>query len=240
MTDTVLPQKMTDALNEFVCMLKNTYGSSLVSVMTYGSAAKGTFINGVSRIDAVVVLDDTSLASLSKIKERLRKNVFAPISPVFFTEDYIKKSLDVFPIEFLDMRDDHVVIFGKDVLKDIKIDLRNLRFQCEHELRSKLINIKRAYLAAFNTGAKRETLFKFITSLSHILRNVMRMKGAPHARTSEVLNDVAREFGIDITNVSKAMEAKKNNLKLSDKELDEMLASITQDLEDIIAQVDKL
>ncbi len=240
MNDSGLPQKLADALNEFVGMLKTVYGSGLVSVMTYGSAARGNFVRGISSVDVVVVLDDATLSNLSKITNRLRKNIFASISPVFFTEDYIKKSLDIFPIEFLDMRDDHVVLYGKDVLKDIEIDLRNLRFQCEHELRSKLINIKRAYLAAGNASAKRGLLFKFITSLSHILRNTMRIKGNLHTRNGEVLNDVAREFRIDITNIARAMEAKNKNLRLSDKELDELLIAITGDLEEIIAQVDKL
>jgi len=212
MNDSGLPQKLTIVLDEFLCLLKKVYGNSLVSVMTYGSAARGNFISGISRIDVAVVLDDTSLASLSEIKGCLQKSVFAPVAPVFFTEDYIKKSLDVFPIEFLDMRDDHVVLYGKDVLKDIEIDLRNLRFQCEHELRSKLINIKRAYLSASGTGAKRELLFKFVTSLSHIMRNVMRMKGRAHSASSAVLNDCAREFAIDITNIARAMEAKTKNL----------------------------
>ena len=57
------------------------------------------------------------------------------INPVFFTEDYIIRSTDVFPIEFLDMKENHVTLYGKDLFEAIAVDTKNLRFQCEQEIK---------------------------------------------------------------------------------------------------------
>ena len=51
----------------------------------------------------------------------------------------------------LDQMRDFILIMeklGRDILKDLKIDLKNLRFQCEQELKGKLLNLRQAYLEA--------------------------------------------------------------------------------------------
>ncbi len=47
--------------------------------------------------------------------------------PLFLTEEQINSSTDIFPIEFLDMQENYTVIYGKDVLRDISVDIKNLQ-----------------------------------------------------------------------------------------------------------------
>jgi hypothetical protein len=58
------------------------------------------------------------------------------------SEDEVYNSADSFPIEFHDMKEHRRVLYGLDVIADLKIDLRNYRAQVEHELRSKLLRLR--------------------------------------------------------------------------------------------------
>ena len=241
MEELSLPEKLKNALNEFIIRLKNTYGEELISVVLYGSSASGEFTTRYSNVNLLVILKDTSLDNLNKISTLITRHKFQMIKPLFFSEGYIKRSIDVFPIEFLDMKENHIVLHGKDVLSSLAIDIKNLRFQCEQELKAKLVNIKDAYLRIRNKQELKKLLFSSFTSIIHILRNLVRLKGnSPSYLKEDVLKDISKEFNIDTTNFNKILNAKKKNLILSSEETESLFFALVTDLEKIIDIVDKL
>lgn len=233
-----LPPKMKDVLENFVRDLKNTYGDGLISVILYGSAASGEFTERHSNLNLAIILSDTSLSNLAKISGAINK--YRLINPVFFTEDYMKRSTDVFPIEFLDMKENHVILYGKDVLTDLHVEVKNLRFQCEQELKSKLINVKKSYLANINKDALSSLLFKSFISTLHILRNLIRLKGGSPSYTKEnLLKEIGHEFQIEIPVMSRILEARNKNLPLDHKNIEDMFAAFVTELEHICDKVDR-
>jgi hypothetical protein len=85
---------------------------------------------------------------LARSNDVVRKWVKKGNPPLhFFSPAHIERSLDVFPIEFLDMMARHKVLIGHDPLTDIKVDLKNLRHQCESELKGKLLHLRAFYAA---------------------------------------------------------------------------------------------
>jgi hypothetical protein len=164
------------------------------------------------------------------------------IDALFLTEDYIANSTDIFPIEFLDMQENYLLLYGKDFLKDIQVDMRNLRFQCEHELKAKLIKLRQTYLLLNNNmPALRTLLFMSFTSILHILRNVLRIKGRkPPYLKHEVLKELASEFKIDIHVWEKILSAKNKKIKLTATEIKQLFISFVRELESIVTIVDKL
>jgi len=216
-----LPKKIKNILDDFIQSLRNIYKEDLVSAILYGSAASGEFTGKYSNINLLIILNNTSLDNLNKMSKIINKHKFQLVNPLFFTEDYIKSSLDVFPIEFLDIKENYVVLYGKDVLTGLEIDIKNLRFQCEQELKSKLLNLKRVYLRSKNKYALRNLLFKSFTSIMHILRNLVRLKGRrPAYQKGDVLVDILEEFNIDTANFKKILEAKQKSLRLSYREIE--------------------
>lgn len=241
MTELKLPERFKGVISGFTRNLKNIYGKGLISVILYGSAASGEFSGKLSNINLLIILDDTSLDSLNKISKILFKGKFKIINPLFFTEDYIRSSADVFPIEFLDIKENYLVLSGKDILAGLEVDLKNLRFQCEQELKAKLINIKSIYLRSAGKVILRNALFKSFISLAHILRNLIRLKGRkPPYLKEEVLAEASREFNIDASNFYKILTAREGSLKLTYKEIDSLFRAFTADLEKIISIVDKI
>lgn len=235
-----LKKKLQDSLGSFVRGLENIYKDGLVSVVLYGSASSGEFIEEHSNLNLLVVLKDNSLESLKKAAGLVNKFKFRRFKPLFFTEGYIKSSLDVFPIEFLDMKDNYVLLWGRDILKDLTVDTRNLRFQCEQELKEKLLGIKQIFLKVNkDNAALRNLLFRVFTSVLHILRMALRLKGksAGYAK-SENIKNVAQEFKIDQTAWEEILAAKNKEIKLNDKKFKQLFFGFVSDLERIVAAID--
>ena len=58
------------------------------------------------------------------------------------TEEEVHNSSDCFPIEFHDMKDRRKVLYGPDLIADVKIESAFYRTQVEHELRAKLYRLR--------------------------------------------------------------------------------------------------
>jgi len=236
-----LPQKFMRRLEDFVSRTKDIYREKLVSVILYGSAASNEFSPAHSNLNLAVILTDTSLSKLSLIAPVLNKGKFRLFNVVFFTEEYINSSLDVFPVEFLDMKENHRVLYGKDALADLNIDTRNLRFQCEQELKAKITNIKRTYLYNINSPGLDRLLMKFFTSSLHILRNILRLKrGQVLYGKEDILDGIASGLQIDVSDMKKILAAKNENRRLPKKQAKEFFNSFVNGLEKISAAIDGL
>lgn len=237
-----LPRKIKKNLEDFIERLKDIYGDDLISVILYGSAASSEFTDKRSNINLLAVLNDTSIPNLSKVKNIINKIKFRILHTLFFTEDYIKNSTDVFPIEFLDMKENYLVLHGNDILKELQIDTKNLRFQCEQELKAKLINLKHLYLKiGKDKVALQNLLFKSFTSILHILRNILRLKGkVPPYLKPDILKELGREFQINTNVWEKILAGKNKHIKSGYKDLEDLFICFTTDLEKIVDIVDRL
>jgi predicted nucleotidyltransferase len=234
------PPKLKKLLDGFSSGLKALYQEGLISLILYGSAASGEFKPGFSNINLLVVLNDTGLENLSKSVPLLKKSAFRNLNCLFFTPEYIAGSADVFPIEFLDMKENYLVIYGKDLLAPLAIDLKNLRFQCEQELKAKLLSIKSFYLFNRDKAALQNLLVRSFTSFLHISRNLIRLKGkSPAYKKEEILNDLAQEFKIDVSGVKKIFDLKSRALKLNYKDTESLLFDFVRKIEAITKAVDE-
>ncbi|MDD5440316.1 MAG: hypothetical protein PHS37_09035 [Candidatus Omnitrophica bacterium] len=208
----------------FVEELKRAYAADLVSVILHGSALEDAFSKKHSDINLLVVLTNTAMESLSRIKPVLNRRAYQNISVIFFTEGFIRGSGDVFSIEFIEMKERYKVLWGKDVLKDLTLDVRNLRFQTELELRSLLVKARRFYLANLNRGLLRQALFKFNTSAVYLVKSLRRFA------------DVA----VPDDTLTKIRDAKKNNTPMTYPEAEKLYFAFVGSLEKIIEVVDKI
>ena len=241
MEEPILPLKIARILNDFLNRVKEIYREEFISAALYGSAASGEFSATHSNVNLVIILRDTSISSLSKIAPVLNKGKFSLLNTVFFTEEYVKSSADVFPVEFLDIKENHKTLYGKDVFTDLNIDIKNLRFQCEQELKSKIINIKKVYLSNINNPGLDKLLIRFFTSSLHLLRNILRLKsGRTVYKKEDIINSIAVEFNIDISDMKKILGIKSAGKRLSKKAASELFGSFVNDLEKMSGLVDGL
>jgi hypothetical protein len=134
---------------QLVQQLQAALADKLKSVVLYGSAATGDFMEGVSGYNLLVVAEPWGTSELTAIAAAAQKWEQAgnPL-PQFFTPAELAGSADAFPIEILDMQRSRKILFGADLLAALAVDLANLRMQLEHDLKSKLLFFRQRYLAA--------------------------------------------------------------------------------------------
>lgn len=119
------------------------------SVYIVGSALTEDYDPKISDINSVFVLHEMDLDFLDLLaplgKKYGKKQIAAPL---IMTPNYIDKSSDVFPIEFLNIKLLHYPVFGNDIFKNLEIPASYLRRQCERELKARLIGLRQGYISA--------------------------------------------------------------------------------------------
>ena len=136
-----------EALNGLIEDLRATHGDNLASVVLYGSAAAGDHIELRSDYNLLISLHRITPEDLRQAQAPMRewRRLGHPL-PVYFTVEELSDAADVFPIEFHQMSQARIVLFGKDPFEFIKLSNSHLRHQTEYELRSKLIQLRRLYI----------------------------------------------------------------------------------------------
>ena len=160
-----IPAQAQTVIEPFLKDILANYKEDIISIYIIGSAITKGFHPKYSDINTVIVVKGIKIpfydfiASLGKRygKKKIR-------APLIMTPDYINRSLEVFPLEFLEMKLIHQLVYGDDVLKDIKIEKADIRLQCERELKGKLQHLCQGYIKAM--GDKRTFTDLLVGSLS--------------------------------------------------------------------------
>ncbi len=193
--------------------LARTYGDTLASVVLYGSAARGEYMEGVSDLNVLVLLRDVTPATLRRGTELARAWVGEGNPPplVMGVEEW-RRSADVFPIELSDIRDAHRTLHGVDAFAGIEIDPMDLRHQCEHELKGKYIQLRERYL--FSSGSPEElgaVVKKSLSTFLVLFRAVLRLTGDDGVRDPEaVLRRTAERAGFDASPLLEILRARRD------------------------------
>ncbi len=239
----VLPKSVADKFLPYFEKLKEFHGVNLISVFVYGSATGENFIAASSDINSVFVFKKVDFKvlqeSLSFVTPGFKKRISAPL---FLTREDITSSLDIFPIEFLEMKENYVQIYGEDILASVQVDDANIRIFCEQQIKGKLIRLRQAY---FSAGRHHQSLSALLAetlnTLFPIFRNILRLKAkTPPTGKSEIIRQLCAEFGLQ-ENAFMVIYRHKSGEKLMDKDiLSEHFANFLGELSALAQKVDAL
>jgi predicted nucleotidyltransferase len=132
-----------DELKDLVTKFERSFADRLVSVILYGSAAGEDHHNKFSDLNVLCVLKEITPRELSEAEPILKwwREHNHP-APTLMSEEEVHNSADCFPIEFRDMKDRRKVLYGVDLIADVRIEAPFYRAQVEHELRAKLFRLR--------------------------------------------------------------------------------------------------
>src|ERR671939_1722081 len=104
-----------EALSGLVDDLRATHGDNLASVVLYGSAAAGDYVELRSDYNLLIALHRITPADLRLAQAPMRnwQRLGHPL-PVYFTVEELTEAADVFPIEFHQMANARIVLYGRD------------------------------------------------------------------------------------------------------------------------------
>lgn len=234
---------LDEILSRFTEEVQPLYGEDLLAVILYGSGAAGDFIPGRSNINVALLLREVTVEQLRRaLPSVARWQGWGIVAPLFLDPAYVRASTDVFPIEFLDMQENHRVLYGQDPLRDLAIDRRNLRLQCEHEVKAKLLKLQQLYLEAGRTPRRLESLM--LTSFSSFLvliRGLLRVMGAhaPHRR-DDLLAALERQLGRRLMALDEVHDLKRRRESLPEAEVEPLFARYLADVRDLARLADEL
>jgi predicted nucleotidyltransferase len=201
------PRKIAERL---AADLVKALGESLHGVTLFGSVARGEFVEGVSNINVLVLVDDIDPAVLRRVAPLAEPRAADGLAPLLMEDDEWRRASDVFAIELLDMRDAHEVLHGRDPIEEVASDGGTLRLQAERELRSKLLLLRtglmRTASAPQATGA---LLIAALPSFLTYLRAALRLADRPvPARSAELIEAGTALVGADPGGFVAALEAR--------------------------------
>lgn len=234
------PEKIFPQLTEDY---RGIFGDALLSIILYGSGASGHYVAGKSDLNFLVVLTDKGVEGLEKAMDtvaRWRKSRVAV--PLFMTKDYICSSLDAYPIEFLDMKLNHVLVYGEDVFAGLEVDPCHLRLQVERELKGKLLHLRTRFLETEGKEKKvRELIRVSLTAFLSAFKALLHIMGiaVPRERR-EIIAAAVRAVGVDGAVFMKCMDIREGADKLSRAELMDIYKDYVKEIDQLCRRVDEM
>ncbi len=209
-----LPQAVQNHINAFTEGLREVGGDAIRSVTLFGRVLDAAFDVKHQAIRSVLVVDKIDLDLLRRISQKgVRWGKLGVTAPLVMTPNYIKSSLDTFPLEMLDIQMRHKTLFGEDLFEDLSFEDDHIRLQCERELKTVLIGMRQGLLASAGDDKRLGSIETDIgEGLLRTLRGLLWLRGKKErSATPVVLDEVERLLACTVSGIRQALDPNKHH-----------------------------
>lgn len=155
--------------------------------------------------------------------------------PLIFTEDEILNAVDIFPVEFLNIKKHHKLLEGKDIFDTIEISKMDLRHQLEFEFRSKLIHLRQAYMSSDHKDME-NIILAAVPIMAPIIGALMYLYNIGAKYDPHMLKVM---MGIDTNVLNEIHQIRLGKTKFK-RDKEEYIADLIRVLEDVGQAIDKM
>jgi hypothetical protein len=209
--------------------LRRLHGEALRAVLLAGEAAGPEYQPRVTPLTVVVVLAGLSGEALRRMRPRLAawRRLRIPV-PVLMDAASIAPSLDVFPLELIELRDRHQVLYGRaEAIESVAVSLPYLRLELEEQLRGKWMHLTSTYLETGSSPRRlRRLLLDSLPGFAILLRGLLRLRGGQAAPRptdpEELIVAVERALGVALPSLRRVERAYRGREPLSRAELESL------------------
>lgn len=196
-----LPGDTQKLLQTYVKEVKGVFGDQLEGMLLYGSAVRGEFLPGRSNLNILLLVssyDSVVLKKYSVLHRQWAKEQI--VVPLFLTEEELRMSSAVFPLEFLEIQEQHRVLGGRDPFIGFHVKTDRMREAVVQGLTGQLLRLRQRYVEGGGSDDATTILLPLsITSTLPLLRGVQRLLGRPVLSHSDaVIKDVAGQLKLDL------------------------------------------
>ncbi len=194
------PAELLAAARRWIEPVRTALGPEFLSAYLTGSVLTHGFDAARSRVNLLIVARSLEPDALDRVAASVPESKKGPqFDPMFMTRVQMLASLDVFPIEWLDLIERHLRLEGEDVFTGVEVPRTYLRLQCEHELRGKHLRLRHEYLASGKRPERlAEVLARLASGFHTLFRTLLRLRGeVPPASHERVIERVAELYGLD-------------------------------------------
>ncbi len=188
--------------------MEQLLGAEVESVSLIGHAVEEGLGQGELE-EVVVVLRGELLDAAERLgaaSRRLKRERIGP--PLLMTRQYIQRSLDVFPIEYLYMQHLHHTAMGPDPFEGLRFERASVRLQCEREAKRYLLHLRQGLIwGRGDAGGLREVLHELVASMVPLANAALFLKGAERSRTrAGLMGELGRELRISVRPLEDALK----------------------------------
>lgn len=234
---------MEKLLTQLVQKLKDAFGDRLVSVVLYGSTVTGDRQEKFSDYNVLCILSELSRRELAAGEPIFRwwREQGSP-APLLLTEREVRTCADCFAIEFHDIKRDHRLLHGKDVVAGLEIDDSFYRAQVEHDLRAKLLRLRqKASGMLSDANLLRRLLLDSISTFCVLFRHALLLNGVDvPPRKRDVIQAAKQHFALDAAPFEKLLDVREELIKPRDVDAAALLDAYLQGIAVVIDAVDRL
>src|SRR3954452_8993535 len=164
-----------DAARELAAL----FPGELRSLAVYGSAAGAGFRPERSDVNFALVLDTIGATQLGRIGQWWHRWRSHRVSvPLVMTPSDLDRSLDVFPLEFLDLQSRHRTLAGDEVFQRIDVAHEAVRLECEREAKGKLLRLRALWVElAGSVRDRRSLILDSRKTFVVVLRGLLHLRG---------------------------------------------------------------
>ena len=229
-------------LDELVGQLQKVYGSTLRTVVLYGSAAAGEHIPKRSDYNVLVIVDQLTMDHMrtgAAVSRAWGEDGNPP--PLTLTLDEWRGSADIFPMEYADILERHRILFGTPPFDGIEVNRRDLRLQLEHEAMGKLLKLRQGVLAAGGEPKQQiELLAASLSTIMVIFRAVERLHvgGPPPTDYERLSRDVGARVGFDVGPFVRVVQHVRGVGKIGSSDASAVLAGYLDGVQRLVSYLD--
>ncbi|MEO5987605.1 MAG: hypothetical protein ABIU54_09125 [Candidatus Eisenbacteria bacterium] len=238
------PRAVLDAALTWLAPVRAALGTEFFAAYFTGSVLAEGFDPRRSRVNLLVVARELPGSLLDPLSASIDRDSKALVrfEPLFVTRRQIDASLDVFPIEWLDLQESHLLVQGEDFLSTLEVPRANLRLQCEHELRGKHLRLRQEYLAAAQHPERlRAALMNLASGFHTLFRTLLRLRGeTPPSSAESVIERVAELYALDARGLLGAHVVRHADPAPSIKEAGAIYLRFLGEIEALVAAIDGL
>ena len=175
-------------------------GDRLVGATLYGSAAGGDFLSAHSDVNVAFVFSALGPEELEALRPAHRVWQRSRVTrPLLLSRDGLSRSIDVFPLEYLLIRERHETLHGEDCFGNIEIDRNALSRAIERSLRAQEMGLAWTYIALAGTpSGARHWAGRAGTAIAVAASGLLHLAGEPIPQTRRELTErCAALFGIE-------------------------------------------
>ena len=219
------------------------FGEDLLSIILYGSGARADYNPKRSDLNFMIVLTDQGMAFLDRVMEAVKRwQKYNVATPLFLTPSYMIDSLDSYPIEFLNIKRRHKIIYGEDQIASLSFDGKHIRLQIERELRGKLLHLRSGWLETRDKAKNLRQLIAvsltaFVSLLSALL--YLKCKEIPEGN-NEIITAAGSVLGFDAGVFLDCEKIHRGNDHFSSDEIKAVFRKYLKQVEQLCQQIDRL
>ncbi|MCX5720442.1 MAG: hypothetical protein NT179_00220 [Nitrospirae bacterium] len=238
-----LPGETQNLLQAYTKDVKGVFGDQLEGMLLYGSAVRGEFLPGRSNLNILLLVSSYDSAVLKQYSSLHRKwSKEQILVPLFLTEEELRASAGVFPLEFLEIQEQHRVLGGRDPFIGFHVKSDRLREAVVQGLTSNLLRLRQRYVEGGGSDDATTILLPLsITSTIPLLRGVQRLLGRPVLSQSDaVIKDVAEQLKLDLQGLLDGLLLKRGQISPGPQEVPRLFDRYLQTMTLLTRTVERL